>query len=348
VCASVERPLPAGIRVVETLRVLGMKVPFRALGLMRAVRLHDARAAALLRRHAGEFDLVHCWPLGAERTLASARELGVRGVLERPNAHTRFAFAAVEEVYRQLGLPLDRTSPHYPRPDRLEREQREYELADALLCPSDFVARSFMAEGVPEARLLRHRYGYDPARFSAEGRSREGRPFSVGFFGRGEPRKGLHVALRAWLASGAADTGRFVVAGAIDHGYEALLAQELAHPSVHRHGHVSEPAALMRECDVLVLPSVEEGSALVTYEARACGCVLAISDRTGAPAEDGVDALIHRAGDVAALTGHLRELAGDRSLLARLRAASLERARHLTWADAAEALAGAYATALGR
>jgi glycosyltransferase involved in cell wall biosynthesis len=104
----------------------------------------------------------------------------------------------------------------------------------------------------------------------------------------------------------------------------------------------------MRECDVLVLPSVEEGSALVTYEARACGCVLAISDRTGAPATDGVDALVHRAGDVGALTAHLRALAEDRELLRRLRAASLERARHLTWADAGRVLADAYGAALSR
>ena len=348
VCASAERPLPAGIRVIETLRVLGVKVPFRALGFMRAVRTHDARAAALLRRIAGDIDLVHCWPLGAERTLASARELPVRGVLERPNAHTRFAFDAVEKVHLELGLPLDPSSPHYPRPDRLAREEREYALADGLLCPSEFVARSFIAEGVPELRLLRHQYGYDPAHFSTAGAAPAGRPFSVGFFGRGEPRKGLHVALRAWLDSGAANGGRFVIAGAIDTGYERLLARELAHPSVQRHGHVADPAALMRDCDVLVLPSVEEGSALVTYEGRACGCVLAISDRTGAPAEDGVDALVHRAGDAGALTGHLRDLATDRDLLGRLRTASLERARHLTWADAGRALADAYRAALRR
>jgi glycosyltransferase involved in cell wall biosynthesis len=348
VCASAERPLPEGIRVVETLRVLGVKVPFRALGLMRAVKLHDARAAAVLRRLAGDLDLVHCWPLGAERTLTSARAAHVRGVLERPNAHTRFAFEAVEQVYRELGLPLDPSSPHHPRPERLAREEREYELADGILCPSDFVARTFVAEGVPESRLLRHRYGYDPSRFSVDAVPRADRPLSVGFFGRGEPRKGLHIALRAWLDSGAADAGRFVIVGPIDSGYEELLRPQLAHPSVHRHGRVDDPAALMRECDVLVLPSFEEGSALVTYEGRACGCVLAISDRTGAPAEDGVDALIHRAGDAAALTRHLRDLAADRELLERLRTAGLERARHLTWADAGRALADAYAAALRR
>jgi glycosyltransferase involved in cell wall biosynthesis len=313
---------------------------------MRAVGLHDARAAAVLRRAAGEVDVVHCWPLGAERTLAAARESGAAALLERPNAHTRFAYAAVEEVCRDLGIPVDPSSPHFPDPERLEREEREYALADRLLCPSEFVAASFRAEGFPDARLLRHRYGYDPARFNVDGAVPAGGPFSVGFFGRGEPRKGLHVALRAWVDSGVAERGRFVIAGAIEPAYRQVLEPLLAHPSVHEAGHVSDPAALMRACDVMVLPSFEEGSALVTYEGRACGCVLAISDRTGAPAEHGVDALVHAAGDVGALTRQLRELDEDRTLLARLRAASLEGARHLTWADAGRVLADAYGAAL--
>ena len=135
---------------------------------------------------------------------------------------------------------------------------------------------------------------YDPAQFSVDWAAPEERQFTVGFFGRGEPRKGLHLALRAWLDSGAAEGGRFVIAGGIEPAYEELLEPLLGHPSVQRLGHVADPAALMRACDVMVLPSFEEGSALVTYEGRACGCVLAISDRTGAPAENGVDALVHR------------------------------------------------------
>jgi glycosyltransferase involved in cell wall biosynthesis len=170
----------------------------------------------------------------------------------------------------------------------------------------------------------------------------------VGFFGRGEPRKGLHLALRAWLDSGAAEGGRFVLAGAVEPAYRDFLEPLLAHPSVQDHGHLADPAALMRGCDVLVLPSVEEGSALVTYEARACGCVLVVSDRTGAPCTDGVDALVHRAGDLQALTSHLRTLDQDRDLLGRLRSASLEAVVELTWANAGRVLAGVYETALGR
>jgi len=124
-----------------------------------------------------------------------------------------------------------------------------------------------------------------------------------------------------------------------------VLEPLLAHPSVEAHGHVADPAALMRSCDVLLLPSLEEGSALVTYEARACGCVLVVSDHSGAPCADGVDALVHPAGDVAALTAHLRELAHDPERLAELRAASLAGAGELTWSRAGEALLAAYAAA---
>jgi glycosyltransferase involved in cell wall biosynthesis len=346
-CASCERPLPDTVRLIETLKPAGVKLPFRVLGFDRTVNLHDRRVAALLPRLRGRIDIVHAWPLGAERTLAKANALGIPALLERPNAHTAFAFDAVEEVCAALGIPVDPSSPHARDPERLAREEREYARADGLLCPSDFVAGTFRDAGVPDERLLRHRYGYDPARFGPDGRDDgDGRPFTVGFVGRGEPRKGLHFALRAWLESGASARGRFVIAGAIEPAYRRVLEPLLAHPSVEQHGHVADPAGLMRSCDVLVLPSVEEGSALVTYEARACGCVLAISDRTGAPCVDGVDALVHRAGDTATLAAQLRTLADDPGELSRLRAASLDAARDLTWAVAARSLAAAYATAV--
>ena len=83
----------------------------------------------------------------------------------------------------------------------------------------------------------------------------------------------------------------------------------------------------MRAADVLVLPSFEEGSALVTYEARAAGCVLAVSDRTGAPATHGHDALVHPAGDVAALQGHLGALHRDGALREALRRRERRRRR---------------------
>ncbi len=85
----------------------------------------------------------------------------------------------------------------------------------------------------------------------------------------------------------------------------------------------------------------------MTYEARASGCVLVVSDRTGAACTDGVDGLVHRAGDQDALTAHLRALAQDAELLRRLRAASLAGTGELTWSHSGRVLADAYAAARG-
>lgn len=343
VAGSVERPVEGADVRLESMRVGRAKLPYRAVGLDRAMAYHDFRAARLL---SARYDAVHVWPLGAERTLAAARRLGVPAVLERPNAHTAFAFAAVQAECARIGVPIDPSSPHANDPARLAREEREYAAATGLLCPSAFVARTHRDHGTPPEKLLRHRYGYDPARFPLGPERPAGRPFTAVFVGRMEPRKGLHTALEAWIAAGLADTdARFVAAGSIDVGYDAVLEPLMRTARLEHHGHVADPGALMREADVLVLPSVEEGSALVTYEARGSGCVLVVSDHSGAHCRDGEDALVHPAGDVDALARHFALLAGDPAALERLRAASVAGISELTWDASAHALRAAYAAA---
>lgn len=343
VCGSVERELP-GVRVrAELMRVRGRRIPYRALGAERAAALHDLRVARLIARAPGAFDLVHAWPGGCDRTAAAARAHGIPVFLERPNAHTGFAFEVVARECERIGMRLQRSSPHAFDAAKLAREEREFAAADALLCPSDFVAATHAERGAAPERLLRHRYGYDPARFNAAVARPQRRALIAVFVGRLEPRKGVHLALEAWRRSGvAAREGRFVLAGATEPGYERVLAPLLEQPGVERVGHVDDPAALMQGASALVLPSLEEGSALVTYEARACGAVLLVSDRAGAVARHGHDALIHAAGDVDALARDLRTLADDRALRLSLRANSLAGAGALTWDAAARALLGAY------
>ena len=116
VCGSLERPLPPGsTRARDDAR--GQRpgpLPPRRQG--PCARHHDRRAARLLADAGPDrLDVVHTWPLGAEATLAAAQETGTPSVLERPNAHTAFAFAAVAEVLDELGLEPTR-QPARPDP----------------------------------------------------------------------------------------------------------------------------------------------------------------------------------------------------------------------------------------
>jgi glycosyltransferase involved in cell wall biosynthesis len=122
----------------------------------------------------------------------------------------------------------------------------------------------------------------------------------------------------------------------------------LADETVEVMGFTTDVPAVMRECDVLVLPSIEEGSALVTYEARASGCVLMVSDAAGARCEHMVDGLVHKSRDVATIRAQFDMLSDDAALLERLRAASLAGVPALTWQAAAKRLASAYRNCLSR
>ena len=342
-CTSLEAALPANVTVVETLSAGGRRLPHRALGVERAYGYHDRRVSAALRRMGQGFDVVHCWPRATLRTARAAASLGVPCLREVPNTHTAHAVEVVAREAAALDLPPVHGHSHNIGRRAIEREELEYERATGLLVPSEYSMRTFLERGVPDQKLILHRYGFAGERFFAP-EPRTAGPLTAIFVGRCEPRKGLHHALRAWLDSGAAaGGGRFTICGAFDPDYRKLLEPLLAHPSIEVTGFTSDPASLMRQSDVLVLPSLEEGSALVTYEAQACGCVLVVSDAAGARCRDGVEGLVHRAGDVKALTSQLRRVHADRGFLLRLRDVSLARIDSLSWASAGEELAGIYA-----
>jgi len=345
----VHRALPPSISVSPTLARGRWRLPYRALGLVRTLELHDRIVARRLERIAAEVDVVHAWPLAARHTLAKARMLGITTVLERPNAHTRFAYEVVQRESDRIGVELPRGHEHAFDATRLRIEEQEYDLADYLLCPSDFVARTFLDRGFTEDRIVRHAYGYDQSRFFPPGEPRKtGAGITVLFAGFAAVRKGLHFALDAWLTSPASRQGKFLVAGSIYPGYEEHLRDRLAHESVRTLGQRTDVPELMREADALVLPSIEEGMPLVTLEALASGCVPLVSDICTDACVDGFNALVHPVGDVAALAAHFTRLHDDRALLDRLAENSVASARQYTWNRAGEVLLQAYLDALAR
>lgn len=346
---SIVKPLAGSVRVHTTLSRGAIRIPYRVVGHKNAFWIHDVITAKLLKSIAGSIDIVHAWPLGSRQTLKTARALGIPAVLERPNAHTRFAMEVVRRECQKMGVALPAGHEHAYDEDTIHVEEEEYELATALLCPSDFVLRTFLEKGFERQRLVRHQYGFDERVFCVSDRSRarsNGAGLNMLFVGGCAPRKGLHYALSAWLASSACEQGRFVIAGEFVPGYREALSSMLSHSSIVVLGQRNDVADLMRQADVLVLPSIEEGSALVTSEARGCGCVLLVSEASGAMCRHMHDSLVHEVGDVSALAEHMGRLDRDRSLLERLRVASLESIGDITWTAAARRLVEAYGEVL--
>ena len=249
---------------------------------------------------------------------------------------------AVAKECERIGMRL----PHreYRHDERaLQLEELEFAAADRLLCPAAFPEQSFLNLGFPPEKLARHAYGFDDNKYFPDMAPRDSRrKFTALFVGVDPVRKGLHLALKAWLSSPAAQDGTFMIAGELSAEFKDRFAKELSHPSVAILGHRKDVPELMRGADVLFLPSLEEGSALVCSEAIGSGCVPLVSNACSDACRHMENALVHHVGDVTALQEHIAIVYGNRELLGRLREGAVRSRSELTWSAAGRRLFGVY------
>jgi glycosyltransferase involved in cell wall biosynthesis len=343
VAGGVVRPLPSEVKTFTTLARGRLRIPYKLIGPRRAVAFHDYTVSRRLEKLVDQIDIIHTWPQGALRTLKAAARLGIPTVLERCNAHTRYSYEVVRDECTRLGVTLPPGHESAFNEEVLLVEEEEFRLADRLLCPSDFVVQTFLERGFTQDRLARHIYGYDETVYYPDPQPRPPkRGLTVLFVGVCAVRKGVHYALEAWLKSPAHHEGTFMIAGEFLPAYAEKLAPMLSHPSVQTLGHRKDVPELMRKCDILVLPSLEEGFGLVCTEAMGSGCVPLVSDACTDICKHMENALVHHVGDVQALTQNITMLHEDRALLERLRATGLSQLTKLTWTAAGVKLLDVY------
>jgi glycosyltransferase involved in cell wall biosynthesis len=342
-----QRDVPAGVKISPTLACGSFRIPYQLIGSRRALALHDRIVAKRVEKLAGKIDIIHTWPQGALRTLETAARLGIPTVLERPNAHTRFAYEVVRDECTRLGMILPPDHEHAYNERVLKIEEEEFSRAYRLLCPSDFVVKTFKDRSFPETKLVRHIYGFDERTFfPAPVPPDPERGLNVLFVGVCAVRKGLHFALEAWLRCRAHRRGTFRIAGEFLPAYAKAIAPALSQTSVQVLGHRMDIPELMRMSDVLILPSIEEGFGLVCTEAMGSGCVPLVSDACTELCRHMENSLVHRVGDVAALSDHLSLLDRRRDLLQQLRSAGLRLAPRITWSAAGVKLLDVYREAI--
>lgn len=288
---------------------------YRPLSLWahRSLARHAART--LPRCHA--LSMLSSSGLEAGRA-AQARNIAY--VCDRGSTHIVWQREILSGEYERHGFRFTDIPPAV-----CEREIAEYETADAITVPSSFVRRTFVERGVPAERLHRIPYGVDLGLFAP--RSSRDEEFRVLFVGGLSVRKGLPYLLQGFARAGIAGA-RLVLVGAPQSETETLLAR---HPvaALERTGPVprTEVARQMARASVLVLPSVEEGLALVQAQALACGCPVIATPNTGAEDlfADGVEGFIVPARDPEAIADRLVRLHDDPALRSAMSEAALAR-----------------------
>src|SRR5258707_4079533 len=246
-------------------------------------------------------------------------------ICDRGSTHQRYQEKVVADEYRRWNLPQPLSKPHIAI-----REEKIYSLADAITVPSTVAQRSFVAMGLPAEKVHVIPYGVRLDQFTRT----EDPPqnsFELLFAGQVSLRKGIPYLLQAF-ARLKHPTKRLTIAGAIQDDIRALLST-LPTENVVFTGPLpqSQLAKTMSASHLLVLPSIEEGLALVQGQAMACGCPVLATTATGAGDlfTDGHQGFIVPDRDVDALTQKMQQIADDPTLQRKLSEAALLRVKTL-------------------
>lgn len=108
-----------------------------------------------------------------------------------------------------------------------------------------------------------------------------GRPLHLLAYGRYAPVKNFEALIDAMRSFEPYQVRLTLFGGGPDHEALVNLAADLPHVEVH--GPTNDPAAYLRECDAVIMPSKYESFGLVATEARMAGRPIIVADVDGLP-----------------------------------------------------------------
>ena len=311
----------------------------------------DGFAANVLRKshQTGKMHAVYGYEDCADQLFHAAREIGVRRIYELPIAYWQTARSLLEEEavrYPEWKPTLAGTADSE---EKLARKTRELDLAELVICPSAFVLESLPERIVGSKPCLVVPFGSPaPERIGPNETRRSGGPLRVLFVGALTQRKGLADLFEAMKLVDSNEV-ELVVMGSL---LRPLAWYRRQFPRFTYEPPRAQPEVLrlMRSCDLLVLPSIVEGRALVQQEAMACGLPLVVTKNAGGDdlVVEGETGFLVPIRAPMAIAEKIDWFAANRERIAGMAIATQKRASERTWQDYGEKILGAIQSLTGK
>jgi glycosyltransferase involved in cell wall biosynthesis len=330
VTPRVNRRYVPSVEVVEVLPRLARYLPYRWLKSFANGKIEGVFLSQMARGRS-QPSVAYIWPDATAETIRELKQDNVTIFREMVNCPRGTAKIILDRAYEQLGAP----PRHQITTESVNEENEALEAVDYIFCPSPMVHSSLLQMGTPTSKLLHTSYGWDPARLS---RSSKVFPRSSGlnavFVGTISVRKGIHLLLNYWAQSGV--KGRLTLAGPMEPTIKEKCADLLNREDVVVLDFVDDVGALYRSADVFLLPSLEEGSPLVTYEACGSGLSVVTSPMgAGGVIRDNCEGFVIDPYDGGAWIAAIQRLANDPELRSTMAKAAAKRAEYFIWSSVA-------------
>ncbi len=214
------------------------------------------------------------------------------------------------------------------------RYQEEVDLADIVLCGSEFVKKTityFRPEYADKCRVLP--YGVDTDAFYFPQRQIKEKPsLSFVYVGTVGFRKGAHLLLTAWKDFVALHPeAELHFFGGIDNEIDraALPANTFLHGSVSRDILVER----LKGMDIFILPTTFEGSSIAIYQAMAMQLPVITTENSGTVLRHGESCELVDLGEKGGLLKAMNKLYGNTAYRKKLAVNAFSLSRNYTWDD---------------
>ena len=205
-------------------------------------------------------DIAYLWPGASLELYRAVKERGILIVSERINCHRGTIDSILNQAESGSGIKAARPVSR----DRILEESQKMAYADAVFAPSELVGESLIQNGVDRGKILLTSYGIDAQRIRSNISNPTNQKKAV-FVGRVGLRKGANLLIDYWRRSNTNSELWFL--GKIEPGFSELASKAASDSRIKFKSFVENVDALLKDSSFYVMPSLEEGSPLTTYEA---------------------------------------------------------------------------------
>lgn len=243
-----------------------------------------------------DFDIFIGYETSSRESFKRCKELGKTVVLDLGAEHYKFQ----RKICELAGLDFfDGNDRLRERVERIKHE--ELEIADYIFTPSEYSKKTLLAAGIPEGKIFKIPYGFNPDLFKPKETYRKNATFKVLYVSSITKRKGIQYLLQAFKELNLKDAELIMIGGMAD-GRDVLKQYEGFYkyiPFLHH----EELVRYYQDADIFVFPSLLDSFAMVVIEVMTCGTPVIISENTGAKdvVRDRVDGFIVPIMDVESL-----------------------------------------------
>jgi glycosyltransferase involved in cell wall biosynthesis len=245
----------------------------------------DLRASHYLKQSKAK--IFHGWTHESLKSIRVANKKGMLTILERGNPHPQFSKETLDFEYKEYRshnfFSIDdknlflRKFNHYRY--ELDEALLEIKIADYIFVNSKFCASTYIKFGVDKKKIVILPRGFDPDLYFVRPPQKKDDKFIVLFVGEMLLRKGIKYILEAWKDFPHSDAELWFVGHVSDEVSNLLNDYQKRFDNIKCFGKQTNVSSFLQKASVFVFPSLDEGSAKVTYEAMASGlpCIFTVN-----------------------------------------------------------------------